>query len=443
MIKIKNSSTNEYFHIDINKQLTIYNCGPTLYNHIHIGNLRPLIVFDIFYRYLLRIGCNVKYVHNLTDIDDKIINRAEELHKAELEITNFYHKEYLKIFDELNVKKMDIMPKVSDNITGIIEMIEKIVDNGFAYVSNGDVYFKTNMIKDYGSVSGQNIDNLISGARVASNEDKASPLDFALWKSTKKGIGWKTKWNEHGRPGWHSECVFLINKYIGKQVSIHGGGVDLKFPHHENENAQNIALNGIPLAKCWMHVGHLNVNNQKMSKSLNNFILVKDNLKEYSGNAIRWFLISTNYEKPINYSSKILDSFTNEIYLLFSNLNLGIITLHNAKKGFELENNLDFALPKEFIEALDDNLNTPNAISVVWNCVKCISKLIKEKQYQELITKLKEILSMIDVLGLKYSNPLSDESILVLVNKWNSAIKLGDYKKADELREVLKKKKII
>lgn len=442
MLKIKNSSTDKFIEFDNTQPITIYNCGPTVYNDIHIGNARPLIVFDVLYRFLLHNNYQVKYIQNLTDIDDKIINRALELKQDELVLSNHYAEEYLKLFDALNVKKMNFMPKVSDNIDGIINMIRDILKSDHAYVNNENVYFKTNSIKDYGSVSRQNINNLIKGARIDVDPNKKDPLDFALWKKTDKGINWKTEWNNHGRPGWHSECVYLINKFIGKQVDIHGGGVDLKFPHHENENAQNLAWNNLPLAKCWMHVGHLNIKGEKMSKSLGNFIIVNDIIKQYDGNALRWFLISSHYEKPINYTDDALINCTNEINHIFSNLNLGFISLFNLSNYIDL-NDTKAELPKDFSNALNDNLNTPNAIKSLWDYVKNLSNVIRNKSVDELKNKLKTILLMLDILGIKYINPLENKEILELVNNWNTALKNKDYKKADEYREILKNKKII
>ena len=249
MIKIKSSSTNKDIVFD-QKKITIYNCGPTVYNDVHIGNVRPIVTMDVLYRFAKFMGIDVYYTHNITDVDDKIINRSKEENRDEKELANYYYEQYLKILDALNIKKMDLMPKVTDNINDIIKFVKLLVDKKKAYVVDGDVYFDLTQVKDYGSVSHQKIENLLEGVRKEKDDKKHYPLDFVLWKKTKEGINWKTEWNDHGRPGWHTECVVLINKYIGDQVDIHGGGVDLKFPHHENENAQNLAAYNKPLAKC-------------------------------------------------------------------------------------------------------------------------------------------------------------------------------------------------
>ena len=263
-MKIYDSLSNK--NIEVTEPITMYCCGPTVYNDVHVGNIRPIITFDVLNRYFLFFKKQVKFVHNITDIDDKIIKTAKQNNENELELSNRYYLRYVNILKLLNIDTNMIMPKVSENLNGLISYIQELINSKHAYVSNGDVYFDVKSIDNYGCVSHQKIDELISGVRIENSSNKKSNLDFALWKKTTEGINWDSPWSK-GRPGWHSECSYFINKYFGKQVEIHGGGVDLKFPHHENENAQNLAISHLNIAKIWMHVGHININNKKMAKS--------------------------------------------------------------------------------------------------------------------------------------------------------------------------------
>lgn len=437
MLKIKNSETSELVEINENK-VSIYNCGPTVYNHVHIGNIRPAITFDVLYRLLKYTKHDVIYVHNITDIDDKIINRAIETKQNELELSNYYYETYLDLLNKMNILKMDVIPKVSENIEGIINFVKTLVDKNNAYVVDGDVYFDINKIKNYGCVSHQNTENLLEGVRKEVDTKKHNPLDFVLWKKTEIGINWKSPWNDHGRPGWHTECVYLINKFIGKQVTIHGGGVDLKFPHHENENAQNEAFNNMPLAKCWMHVGHININGQKMSKSLNNFILAKDILEQYDHNAIRWFFFQTKYANPLNYSKENMDSSKNDINKIFNSLNLAYINLHKNGISINKTANID-----DFINVIENDLDLPNSVKIIWEKVKLLSTLANKKQWNDLSQVVVDINEIFKVLGLTYSNPLNDQETLALVDRWNQAVKEKNYSLADEYRKQLIDKKII
>lgn len=440
MLKIKDSSSEKYIEMN-DEKISIYNCGPTVYNDVHIGNVRPLITFDVLYRYLKKQNKPVIYVHNITDVDDKIINRSIELHKPELELADHYFKEYLKIIDNLNALRMDHLPKVSDNIEGIIDFVKKLTKTKHAYVVDGDVYFDIKSVDNYGSVSHQKIDMLLEGVRKDVDEKKKFALDFALWKKTDKGISWVSPWNDHGRPGWHTECVYLINKYIGKQTVIHGGGVDLKFPHHENENAQNMALNNIGLSKCWMHVGHVNIDGKKMSKSLNNFILAKDMLEKYDANAIRWFFFQTQYASPLNFSYENLEKSKNEIIKVFKAINNALISLFSNKIEFKYDANAK--LPELFIAAADNDLDLPNMITVIWEYVKNLPNLIRNKKFDELSDSINEIRNMLEVLGIKYLDPLKDSEIRNLIYQWVKAMENKDYKVADAIRKQLNEKNIL
>ncbi len=440
MLKIKDSLSQKYINIDQDK-ISIYNCGPTVYNDVHIGNIRPLITFDVLYRYLKYVNKDVIYVHNITDIDDKIINRSIELKQSEQQVSEHYYQEYLKIIDQLNVLHMDVLPKVSDNIKGIIDFVKQIIDSKHAYVADGDVYFDIKSIKDYGCISHQKIDMLFDSVRKENNTNKKCPLDFALWKQTNVGLAWKSPWNNHGRPGWHTECVYLINKYIGKQTVIHGGGVDLKFPHHENENAQNMALYNIGLAKCWMHVGHVNIDGKKMSKSLNNFVLAKDILKKYDANTIKWFFYQTQYASPLNFSFDNLENSKNEILKVFKAINNALISLYTNKIDFKYNSKNE--LPKTFIDAIDNDLDFPNMITSIWSYVKNLPNLIKSKEFNEVSWQINSLINMLDILGIKYKNPLKFNDFKQLIDDWINALNSKNYKYADSLRNELIKKNII
>lgn len=293
MIKLFDAKNDKKKELDNKSKITIYVCGPTVYNSPHIGNLRPLITFDVLYRLLLRQNYSVHYVHNITDIDDKIIQKAKELNISEENITKQYTKEYFTLMDEFHVLFPEIH-KVSDEINNIISFIQKLIDNGYAYIDNGDVYFDVNKDKTYGEISHNNLKDLFLNVRIENEKNKKYPLDFVLWKKTNEGLNWKAPWST-GRPGWHTECVVMINKYLDKKITIHGGGIDLKFPHHENENAQNYGVNNCTLADIFSYVGHLTIENQKMSKSLGNVILAKDLINEYDVNSLRWFFYQTHY----------------------------------------------------------------------------------------------------------------------------------------------------
>lgn len=437
MIKLYDSKTKKMVELFEN-DISIYNCGPTVYNHIHIGNARPLITFDVLYRLLIHLQKNVKYVLNITDIDDKIINKAIESNATELEISDYYTQQYFLIKQKLNTLPM-INPKVSENIDGIINYIEKIVDAKYGYyISSGDVYFDTSKISTYGNVSNQNIDLLFSGIRIQNDENKKNTHDFVLWKKTNQGIKWKTKWFE-GRPGWHTECAYLINKLIGKQATIHGGGMDLKFPHHENENAQNQALFGCDIAKIWMHVAMINIDNEKMSKSLNNFILVKDILEKYSYQALRWFFYQSNYSNPLNYSNNFMDQMENEINKFKKSINDAKTILYI--NNFELNLNNEIVNNK-VIEYLSDNLNLINAITVLYDLNKKLNIAIRKKDFLNIKINLNELIGSLKILGIEFENIHTNENVLLL-KEWNKYVNLKEFKKSDLIRNELIKKGLL
>ena len=435
MIKLYDSRTNQFIELN-DPEISIYNCGPTVYNHIHIGNARPLVTFDVLVRLLKHQNKSYKYILNITDIDDKIINESEKQNMSELELSSYYMDQYLKIKEKLNTIPM-INPKVSDNIDGIINYVDLLVQNGAAYIEDGDVYFDTSSTSTYGEISKRKTDELLNGARVEVDNKKHNPNDFVLWKKTNKGLKWNTKWSL-GRPGWHSECSYLINKHIGKQVTIHGGGMDLKFPHHENENVQNHALYNCSLAKIWMHVGMININNEKMSKSLNNFILVKDILNKYSYQSLRWFFYQSGYSNPLNYSDEIMQQMEKEIRKFENAINLAKTTL--ILNNFEINQHQNIS--HKFEIALEDNLNLINAITELYKINKELNVAIKEKNNVLINNLLFIIINSLSILGIEFKNIHNDYNIQLL-KSWQDCLENKDYENADKIREEIKLKGLL
>lgn len=423
------------------KRITIYNCGPTVYNHVHIGNVRPLITLDILFRYLKAMNIDVKYALNLTDVDDKIINRAEAEGTTETNISKKYTKAYFDLFKKLNIIKQDYNPKVTTNIKGIISYINKLVKKHKAYIGkNGDVYFDINSVKKtYGELSKQKLNELLHNVRKDIDEEqKKNPLDFVLWKHTTHGVNWKSPWNSHGRPGWHTECSYFINKLFGDNgVTIHAGGIDLKFPHHENEEAQNRALLNKPLAKNWMHVGHININNEKMSKSANNFILAKDILEKFNGNDIRWFFLQTQYENPINFTNQLLEQSHNDFSKIIKTINSTIINLKLNKINFVYKK---VKLSKDFIKFMDDDMNLPNVVAHIYSLVKNNSSLIKEKKFNNVALNLNTVITELRVLGFVVKTISATNPKIV---QWANAYCKRQYSEVDAIRKALTEKEVI
>lgn len=436
-VKVFNSLGNkeEIFVPQIPGQVSMYVCGPTVYNDPHIGNFRPTIVFDVLRRLFIHLGYKVTFVSNYTDVDDKIIARAASLGKSEAELTESVIKEYRRLVDEIGCLQPDIAPRPTVYMPQIIEYIADLVKNGSAYVSEGDVYLRVRQIPDYGELSGNSVESLESGARIATGEKKEDPLDFALWKKTDTGIKWHTEWSD-GRPGWHTECCVMINSIFGKQngyIDIHGGGFDLKFPHHENEIAQAKAHNGNKLARYWIHNGFINVNNEKMSKSLGNVILAKDVVKEYGGIPFRLMVLASHYRAPASFS----DDTIREAQIKFSQLQesakKAAITLQIAGESIE---NLVPSDEGKFLDAICDDLNTPNALAVLYEENKNLNNLLRLPKPDPALVKdsFAKVRAYEDVLGIVLEIPHLSEDDRSLYQRYFEAKGRKDYATSDSLR---------
>ncbi len=433
-------------------KIRLYACGPTVYNFIHIGNARPLCIFDVLRRYLEWRGYEVNFVQNFTDIDDKIIRRANEEGITFTEVAEKYIAEFWTDAKGLGVRQATVHPKATENIDTIIEIVSVLEQKGFAYrAENGDVYFRTRKFAEYGKLSHQPLDDLESGARIAVGELKEDPLDFALWKAAKPGEpSWHSPWSE-GRPGWHIECSAMARRYLGETIDIHGGGQDLIFPHHENEIAQSECCNGVPFAHYWMHNGYINVDNKKMSKSLNNFFTVRDVAKEYGYEPIRFFLISSSYRSPINYSTSIIEQGIGALDRLYNCKNAMAFALQSAPAG---EPDADFvqkvaARKEQFIAAMDDDLNTADGIAALFELVKDINLMLANGQPTVGTVKAGQQLfdELTDVLGFCYSrteeNSEEDAEIEQLIAARATARKEKNWAEADRIRDELKARRIV
>ena len=432
-------------------EIKIYACGPTVYNYIHIGNARPLCIFDILRRYLEYRGYNVKFVQNFTDIDDKIIRRANEEHADFSEISERYIKEFWTDADGLNVRHATINPKATENIDAIIQIISTLIEKGYAYEAQGDVYFSTEKFKDYGKLSHQPLEDLEAGARIMVGEVKREPMDFAVWKAAKPGEpAWDSPWGK-GRPGWHIECSAMNWRYLGDTIDIHCGGQDLIFPHHENEIAQSECFTGKPFAHYWMHNGYINVDNVKMSKSLGNFFTVRDVAEKYGYEPIRYLLISAQYRSPINYSTDIIEqciAALNRLYTCRDSLDFEL------KNAVDAEHNGDKAIidgfdkyREQFISAMDDDLNTADAIASIFELVRDINTNVVGKTPSKALVE--GAIAMFDeltgVLGLVYNRKAEtlDSDVEALIEARTNARKEKNWAEADRIRDQLKEMGIV
>lgn len=430
-------------------KVKMYVCGPTVYNYIHIGNARPAIVFDTVRRYFEYRGYDIQYVSNFTDVDDKLIRAANQLGEDVPAIADRFIQAYFEDVTALGCKKADIHPRVMENMDIIIEFIDELIKKGYAYESEGDVYFRTRKFDDYGKLSHQSIDDLQVGARIEVGEKKQDDLDFALWKAAKEGeIYWESPWGI-GRPGWHIECSAMAKKYLGDTIDIHAGGQDLTFPHHENEIAQSEALSGKTFARYWMHNGYINIDNEKMSKSLGNFVLVHDIIKKHNPQVLRFFMLSVHYRNPINYSEELLESTK----AAFERLTTSYQNLQHRKESSTdlTSNNQEWlekinALQDEFIKAMDDDFNTAKAISVLFDLSKLANYYLLEKNTAvEVINKFTaQFNELFNVLGLTLeTTEMLDEEIDALIEKRIQARKDRNFQLSDQIRDQLKEMNII
>lgn len=425
-------------------EVSIYVCGPTVYNYVHIGNTRPMIVFDVLRRTFEAIGYKVTFVSNFTDVDDKIIKAAKEEGVTEKELTDKYIKAYEDVRRGLNLLFPTYAPRVTETMQPIINFVKDLVDQGYAYEVDGDVYFRVTKIKEYGMLSGIKVEDLIAGAseRVDDNDKKESSTDFALWKKTDEGIQFESPWSM-GRPGWHTECVVMINDlFENGRIDIHGGGQDLKFPHHENEIAQSMACHQHPIANVWMHNQMININNQKMSKSLGNVLWAKDLLQELGCNVYKWLMLSTHYRNPLNFTEEVLTNVKKEVVKVENILKQASLYLQVNHEMGE-----DYCEDKvsEMIEALADDLNTSLALTQILGQVKVLNQLMrtKEKDNVEISKGYQTLVKMMDVMGFVHDvKILSDEDIL-LYQKWNEEKAKKNFEEADQIRTELQSRGII
>ncbi|WP_062349770.1 cysteine--tRNA ligase [Bacillus kwashiorkori] len=450
-IKIYNTLTQkkEAFKPIENGKVKMYVCGPTVYNYIHIGNGRPPVVFDTVRRYLEYRGYEVNYVSNFTDVDDKLIRAAKQLDSDVPTIAERFIEAYFEDISALGCKTATVHPRVTEHIDIIIEFIQGLINKGYAYESGGDVYFRTRKFQEYGKLSQQSIDELRIGTRIEVGEKKQDPLDFVLWKAAKPGeIYWESPWG-HGRPGWHIECSAMAQKYLGETIDIHAGGQDLAFPHHENEIAQSESLTGKPFANYWMHNGYININNEKMSKSQGNFVLVHDIIKVHDPEVLRFFILSVHYRHPINYSEELLENAKSSLERLktaYKNLQhrLNVSTNLTDDDSYWIEQVESYR--NQFIEEMDDDFNTANGISVLFELAKTANIYLMEKTTSEQVINhfLRLFEETFHVLGLKLEEEqLLDEEIEDLIKQRYEARKNRDFQKADEIREHLKSLNII
>ena len=453
MIKVYNTLTKkkEEFKPLVAGKVKMYVCGPTVYNFFHIGNGRTFIVFDTIRRYFEYRGYEVEFVQNFTDIDDKMIKRANEENTTVKEVGDKYVKEYYEDADNLNIERATVNPRATEYITQIIDFVKGLVDKGFAYEVDGDVYFSTKKFGDYGKLSGQNIEDLQSGARISIDERKKDPMDFAIWKAQKPGEpAWKSPWGM-GRPGWHIECSCMAKNILGDTIDIHAGGSDLAFPHHENEIAQSEALTGKTFANYWLHSAFVNVNNQKMSKSLNNFLTARAALEKFDADVIRFLMLSAHYRQQLNFSEELLlsakasvERIYNTIYNL-ENLLDEVRTTHITDEEKKYLQSLN-KYKEKYIEKMDDDFNTADAITAIFDLIKDVNINVNIDSSKELITGC---LNLIRELGkplgmLQKSTKVNlDDEIQKLVNERQQARKNKNWALADKIRDDLKSRGIV
>lgn len=443
MIKLYNTKTNkiEEFKPIRENEVSMYVCGPTVYNHAHIGNARPLIVFDTLRRLFEAQGYTVNYASNFTDVDDKIIKTAKEEGVTEKDITTRYIDAYQKLRGSLNTLPLYAQPKVTETMEDIIHFIDELVKLDHAYAVDGDVYFSVDSVKSYGEISHQKLEDLMVGARIEENSKKRNPLDFTLWKATDEGIQWDSPWSK-GRPGWHTECVVMIDNVFGGQIDIHGGGMDLRFPHHENEVAQSQACHHHAIANYWMHNAMINIDGQKMSKSLGNVRWAKDVIEMLGADVVRWLMLSVHYRGELNFSDETIETAKTE-------LNKVKMALKQAELKIALQNAdavevLDEGYAK-FIDAMNQDMNTPNAYAVIFEEVKKLNTLCRTREVnvEALGSAVYSLRKMLEVLGVMIPVLTLSEEDRALYQAWMDAKAQKDFAKADEVRAQLMERGIL
>ena len=423
-------------------KVSMYVCGPTVYNEPHVGNARPIVVFDTLKKALQLQGMEVMFVSNYTDVDDKIIKTAMEQNVSEKEITDRYIEAYNRVRKDLHADLPDVAPRVTETMEEIIAFIQKLIDNGAAYQVDGDVYFRVMSDPTYGELSHQKMEDLMVGARIDENTKKENPLDFTLWKKTDQGIQWDSPWSK-GRPGWHTECVVMIQDVFQKPlIDIHGGGLDLKFPHHENEMAQCRMCTSTPLANMWVHNGMINIQNEKMSKSLGNVWWAKDLIRDHGGNVIRWMMISVHYRAPLNLSAEAIETAKKELQKIQTAYKQAVVQLQ-LENAPEME--ADPQMMQSFVDALNDDLNTPNAISVVYEVVKTINQTLRSRPMpkEKLASCTQALKTMLSVLGIQLDEVHLSEQDKKMYRDWRQAVKEKDFETADAYRATLQEKGIL
>ena len=442
-VKIFNSLTNQ---VEVLKpiregEVSIYCCGPTVYGDAHVGNIRPPIVFDTFSRFLTYLGYKVKFVSNFTDVDDKIINRAIKEGVTESDITTKYIEAYRNVLSSLNIQKAYKNPRVTEYMDQIISYIDDLVKNGSAYNVDGDVFFRVNSVPHYGELANVNIDDLVVGARIEENSKKESPLDFALWKKTDVGIQWDSPWGK-GRPGWHTECCVMIDSIFGNEkIDIHGGGFDLKFPHHENEIAQAKAHDHNKLANIWMHNGFVNFGDEKMSKSLGNVVLAKDAIAKYGGNVMRLLILSTHYRAPVSFTEETVQSASNELMKVQKAYNQLAVAIQLANGNL---NSKDIKVD-DFVAAMADDLNTSNAIAAMFEKVKQANVELRKRPVNipEIEGIFASLSAMLNIFGIKFEMPVLTPELRKTYEEYLALKAEKRFEESDKLREVLMKNNII
>lgn len=447
-MRLFNTLTNkkeEFKPIEEGK-VSIYICGPTVYNHAHIGNTRPMIVFDVLRRTFEYLGNDVTFVSNYTDVDDKIIKAAKAEGITEKELTDKYIKAYEDVRAGLNIEDPTYKPRVTETMPEIIDFIQALIDKGYAYEVDGDVYFRVTKVKEYGMLSGIKVEDLIAGAsdRTLSEDDKKkeSTTDFALWKKTNEGIQFDTPWSK-GRPGWHTECVVMINKlFKDGKIDIHGGGQDLKFPHHENEIAQSMAYNGHPIANYWMHNQMINIDGEKMSKSLGNVLWAKDLIVEFGCNVFKWLMLSTHYRNPLNMTDDVIVGVRKEVSKVENatkNASLYLQVNHVPAHDYKKET------VDAMVNALEDDLNTSLALTQVLDQVKVLNQVmrVREKDNDVIATEYATLVKMGDVLGFLFESTKLSEEDIALYEQWNAYKKEKNFDEADRVRKELTERGIL